>query len=274
MLRRPFTRQPTQAVGVDFANRITNGLVLAFNAATMSDAVTGQGSTTSIQRVAAKGYTALVSTLSGSQRASFNSPLCNVSGRMTVFAFVNMNGAGGGYCVSKANANGDGADPMPVQFGPNSTACYLNRSTSGGFRVWSGSFTPPATGDFTVAASQPDTTNTPPRFYLNGAFDTGAAVNNFGGLGSAADANNHPIKIGNNGFNNGGFGGYVYAAFLWARILEDQEVASVHRNPWQLFRPIVPARMLSLPAQAASAAFVKITGSAQRLAGNGGGLAA
>lgn len=247
MLRRPFTRQPTHHVGIDASNRIANGLVLAFNAATMSDALSGQGSTTSIQRVAAKGYTGL--TASGTQSASFNGGLLNVTGNMTVFAFLNLAGSGGGYMVSKCQANGDAADPTPVQFGPNTSAIFLNRSSSGGFRVWSSVVVPSANADMTIAASQLDTTNSPPRFYLNGVFDTGAAVSNFGGLGSAAGPNNLLLRIGNAGALNGPFGGFIYAVFMWARILEDQEVASMHRNPWQLFAPLARSnRLFSLPA--------------------------
>lgn len=238
-------RQPQQISGAESSNPIRKGLVVAYDAGLKYDAITRRPSvkTGTVNKYLNEDKTGITLGTTSSYE-SFASSFANVTGDITVLVFARTaNTSSDMSAVSKNNANGGPSDPTPFDFGltTGGTASIgkvrLARSNSGGYRVWSSAATIGVDTDFVIAARQGSNISVSPVFFVNGAKDGGAATNLYGGAGTgAAGGNAFTVKIANRG-DVGTYwnGGAIYAAFVWERLLSDDEIRAVTANPWQLF---------------------------------------
>lgn len=235
------TTQPQEAVGIDWNNPLTSGLVFAYLPCATADAARG------LQGDFGGSGGALTPTPNGLSRA-FNQDRTIIFPRdsvleptsVTVLAFVRSVYAQGSYArpFAKTYSNG-GASPY------DSFGFEYN---SGGGDPTSARFVVSTGGSYTYVTVGVDTTN-PQKIGLSyepggsglKAYRDGVLVTTDTGITGSitydASGTGDLIVGGYSDSASGNWVGDVYCAFVWNRRLSDAEVAQWSANPWQLFEP-------------------------------------
>lgn len=230
IMQTPWTRQPQQAVGIDWSNPITRGLIIAenhsnprfaaFNSPTQKVGPSYRGAggvatrfVSSSSQYLKQSNTSLtnypLTFLSVFQRASrpFDGVLIGIgAGTNRQILYVNQDniacfsGAGGTTAQAVSASNNLGS------FGPGDVRC--------------------AVGVVSAANSR--------SVYLDGALvGTNSTTVSTGASNTAV--------IGcywNNDAPSTYFNGDIYLSLAWNRVLSDAEVQSISQNPWQIFKPL------------------------------------
>lgn len=116
----------------------------------------------------------------------------------------------------------------------------LNRANAG-FRVWSSPTALSNDTDYAVAVSQGANISVAPRFYINGAFDTGTPTSLYSGSGTGAPTGNTTsVKLGNRTDLATQSSTFVYDALVLKRVLTDAQIADLSRSVWQVWEPEMP----------------------------------
>lgn len=143
--------------------------------------------------------------------------------------------------VTKCETNGGSNTPFGL-FTDNGGNICLNRANFGGgtpFRVWSSGNLLVANKNYVIAATQVTDISVPPKFYVDGVFDTSAAYNLYGGTVAFGPptGNSTSIKIGNRTDLASRCLHDVYDALVIKRVLSDGEMAEVMRSLWAVWEP-------------------------------------
>ena len=94
-----------------------------------------------------------------------------------------------------------------------------------------------------IAATQGPDMSTVPKFFIDGALDSGAATNLYDGAGSGAPTPTPvSLKLGNRTDNLSRFNGEIYDVLVLKRALSAPEIADLSRNIWAVWQ--APPRRL------------------------------
>ena len=248
--RKKRTRQPQEAVGVDWDNPITNGLSFLWSATQPTNDVTrGFGPsgfwTTPSLIVPALGGLAARNAATASTR--FDATKYAASTTYTLLAVI-LDDDGRGVTRNFFDSD-DLASARIFQF----------RCTTGNVVEFIAFNT--AGGNTSGFVSSTTTSSTTPqvvvaRIGLAGEvkLNVGASVNTMtlGGTPRTNAIAGSRYSIGSNAGNTNPFPGTVYLTAAFTRALSDAEVASLQANPWQLFAP----RSIWVPVSAAGGGVV------------------
>jgi len=251
--RRVWTRQPQVAVGVDWSNPLTRGLIVASSPGLFGGRNAVDGGRLVVQTATASKVTKFGVALD--QQAGANSAYfpANIPSGTTTYTLITIAGA---LFLDKRFAIALGDE---VSGGSAQARLVLNGVQSGGTLLGKLAFIEYGGGFHvqveTSAATYVDPVDPPnPHIYgvvRNGAdaaiwFDGSKVASNSSASGSSTFAQR--VYVSGSGYSNTVYLDQSVAAFAWLRALTDKEIVSVMGNPWQLFAP------LSRPVFAPSAA--------------------
>lgn len=250
ILERPWTRQPHGAVGVDWGNPITQGLVFAFDGQE-SDAVqrrvvditnnAGRGvgekgkhrtyggnpvdTQISFKAINPPTQYATVLSLAYCTSSTATSSLCALPSETTSNVRVLMD-------ISGTESN----DPVRVilQNGASIGIAYLAQPSGEYLNKW-------------VLFGGGVVSGTDNRIYINGVRKTPSSTAGTSGIAFGA-ITRFDVGVVNSGSPQNGFVGNIALSACWDRLLTDAEHASLYINPWQLFAP----QQIIIPTPAAA----------------------
>lgn len=170
----------------------------------------------------------------------------NVLGEVTAVALVRQaTTTTQGVVIHKCESSGGTNTPFGLLI-ESSGAVSFNRSNASGsrpFRVWASSATLTANQLAVIAATQGADMSTAPKFFIDGALDSGAATNLYDGAGSGAPTPTPvSLKLGNRTDHLSRFNGEIYDVLVLRRALSAAEIADLSRNIWAVWQ--APARRL------------------------------
>ncbi len=171
--------------------------------------------------------------------------------------------------VHKCESSGGTNTPFGLLIEPNG-ALSFNRSNASGsrpFRVWASSSTLTPNQLAVIAATQGADMSIAPKFFIDGAFDSGAASNLYDGTGAGAPTPTPvSLKLGNRTDNLSRFNGEIYDVLVLKRALSASEIADLSRNIWAVWQSaidgygLLPRRPITLPGQILSRAMSSASG--------------
>ncbi|SFH29612.1 Concanavalin A-like lectin/glucanases superfamily protein [Nitrosospira sp. Nsp14] len=178
----------------------------------------------------------------------------NVLGEVTAIALVrHATTTTQGVVIHKCESSGGTNTPFGLLI-ESSGAVSLNRSNASGsrpFRVWASSATLSVNQLAVIAATQGADMSTAPRFFIDGALDSGPATNLYDGAGSGAPTPTPvSLKLGNRTDHLSRFNGEIYDVLVLRRALSAAEIADLSRNIWAVWQ--APARRLWVSANQAN----------------------
>lgn len=156
----------------------------------------------------------------------------NVLGDITVIASIRTAGLTVQQAVlTKCETNGGSNTPFGL-FTDNGGNVCLNRATIGGgtpFRVWSSGNLLASNQNYVIAATEVADISVAPKFYVNGAFDSSAAYNLYGGTVASGPptTNTTSVKVGNRTDLAAQCYHDIYGGIVIKRVLSDGEIAQV-----------------------------------------------
>ena len=164
----------------------------------------------------------------------------NVVGNITVIARVRLGSVGTQQAIAIKSASSGGID-TPFGFLIESDGSVaLNRSNNAGgasFRVWSSSAKLAAGQTAVIAATQPTDISIPPKFYIDGSFDTGAASSLYGGAAAgAAGSTTSPIQLGNRTDFASRFFGNIFDVIIFNDVFSPHAIDGLSRDLDQIWR--------------------------------------
>jgi hypothetical protein len=170
----------------------------------------------------------------------------NVLGEVTAIALVrHASTTTQGVIVHKCESSGGTNTPFGLLIEPNG-ALSFNRSNASGsrpFRVWASSSTLTPNQLAVIAATQGADMSIAPKFFIDGAFDSGPASNLYDGTGAGAPTPTPvSLKLGNRTDNLSRFNGEIYDVLVLKRALSASEIADLSRNIWAVWQ--APPRRL------------------------------
>ena len=247
ILKRPWTRQPQVAVGVDWSNPITQGLVFAFDGQE-SDAVHRRVvdiTNTAGRGVGAKGKHR---TFDGSNQLSFN-PRNPPTGYATMVCLA--------YCTNNTATNTLVAMPKIGVTNEYTMLDISGTETNDPVRVLTqkaGTFgiaylTQPS-GEYLnrwVLFGGASVSGSDNRIYIDGVRKTPTSTFGSSGL-DVGQVDRFDVGVINLLTPTNPLYGNVALAAIWDRLLTDAEHAALFVNPWQLFAP----QQIIIPTPAAA----------------------
>lgn len=242
LLPQRFLAQPQYAARLDPAHPLFKDIVFAYSAGRgLHDGKHGLGSVvgTMLSRVGQKGRYIQPNDASSYAQFADNADY-NVLGEVTIIAQIRTGGVTIQQgVVTKCETSGGANTPWALLI-ESDGAVSLNRSNASGgtpFRVWASSAKLSANTNYVIAVSQVADIGVAPKFYINQAFDSGAATSLYGGLGTGAPTSNTTsVKIGNRTDLANQFFGEVYDALVFKRALSASEIAALSRNIWAAWK--------------------------------------
>ena len=220
-----WTSQPQQAVGIDWSNPITRGLVIAFNHPSKLDHAKNRlasvnGTVTSSANGVSFGESSSLS-VTDTPLEKFTIVSGAFASASTGTLFSRTSGSGGAYRQNYVLSLNGGTTP---RFGFETSGSYPYIASS--ISVSSGAFV-------VAAASYDGATQ---KVYTNGiSGGSQAAATPTTSIASvdtqvgAVDGTDRAVRY---------TGAGIKFAYLWNRALSDAEISSISRNPWQIFKPI------------------------------------
>jgi hypothetical protein len=168
----------------------------------------------------------------------------NVLGEVTAIALVrHATTTTQGVVIHKCESSGGTNTPFGLLI-ESSGAVSFNRSNASGsrpFRVWASSATLTVNQLAVIAATQGSDMSIAPKFFIDGALDSGPATNLYDGAGSGAPTPTPvSLKLGNRTDNLSRFNGEIYDVLVLRRALSAAEIADLSRNIWAIWQ--APAR--------------------------------
>ncbi|WON73734.1 LamG-like jellyroll fold domain-containing protein [Nitrosospira sp. Is2] len=170
----------------------------------------------------------------------------NVLGEVTAVALIRQASATSqGSIVHKAETSGGTNTPFGLLV-ESTGAISFNRSNAGGstpFRVWASAATLAVNQLAVIAATQGGEISVPPKFFIDGGFDSGTPTGLYGGTGTGAPTpTSVSLKLGNRTDNFSRFSGEIYDVIILKRVLSASEIADLSRNVWAIWQ--APSRRL------------------------------
>ena len=232
-----YTQPQCGPLEIDWGNPITRGLLFLTIQQNPRDLVSGvQGAPGGAGYTRASGPPGIGASLaSNTSSITFEgSESCNAIGGITCLALGIFTGTSADRsAISKAASNG--GTNTPFDFGIGTSGKLRLGRANAGYRVWVSSVATTQNVPQVIAATQISDISSPPKFYLNGQLDSGAAASIYGGVGTGAAAGNvAPVRAQNRGDLSTPFGGTLFLAGVWGRVLTHAEIASLSANPWQV----------------------------------------
>ena len=164
----------------------------------------------------------------------------NVLGNITVVARVRLGTIGTQQAIAIKSASSGGIDTPFALLIESDGSIALNRSNNAGgpsFRVWSSSAKLAAGQTAVIAATQNIDISIPPKFYIDGSFDTGTASSLYGGFGfGAAGSTTNPIQLGNRTDLGSRFYGNIFDVVVFSDIFSPSAVNDLSLNLDQIWR--------------------------------------
>jgi len=244
IIKRPWTSQPQVAVGVNWGNPITKGLidVAWMGVGGPKELVSNTNSIVTGSRVVTSGGISFIRDTSITAASWSYSPVdtrFQVSDNVTMLTFgtvprtgttssyTGFFGSGGGYYIGNRYGVGN---------------IY---GRAGGITIDRASLWKDKLAVRGLTYSSP---------HLN-LYENGSVVETLGGGGNITTGAYDSVQI-NNAANSTPQDTTLWAAF-WGRILSDAEHRSIAANPWQLFQPL--SRQIWVPGAAAAADWVTLS---------------
>lgn len=170
----------------------------------------------------------------------------NVLGEVTAIALIrHASTTTQGVIIHKCESSGGTNTPFGLLIEPTG-ALSFNRSNASGsrpFRVWASSATLAVNQLTVIAATQGADMSIAPKFFIDGALDSGVASNLYDGAGTGAPAPTPvSLKLGNRTDNLSRFNGEIYDVLVLKRALSASEIADLSRNIWAAWQ--APPRRL------------------------------
>lgn len=224
-----WTSQPQQAVGIDWSNPITRGLVVAFNHPNKLDHVKNSlasrnGTVTSSANGVSFGASSSLS-VTDTPLEKFTIVSGAFASASTGTLFSRTSGVGGSHRQNYVLSLNGGTTP---RFGFETSGSYPYIASS--ISVSSGAFV-------VAAASYDGATQ---KVYTNGI--TGGAQVAATPTTSIASVDTQVGAVYGTDRAVPYTGAGIKFAYLWNRALSDAEILSISQNPWQIFKPI-PAKL-------------------------------
>jgi hypothetical protein len=250
ILPRRFNQQPQYPAPLDAGHWAARDIVFAFSAGRgFKDGKHPElaGTLTSFTTFAfgTKGKY-LQNTVPGNNAYFSNSTDHDTLGGVTILGLVQPSSVSGQMTIASKDTGGGGTNtPFGLLLDAGGVVS-LNRANAG-FRVWNGVAGITAGQTAVVAATQGADISVPPKFYIDGRFDTGSPVNQFGGSGSGAPiATSEGIKLtANTAFGNRFLGG-IYGVLVLNKEYSASQVAELSRNLWAIWKA-QPRRIWAVP---------------------------
>jgi len=243
-----WTSQPQTIVGIDWGNPITKGLVFALNpvAPVTSHAnylaTAGGAYLTNIGKFG-RGVVYNSAGLSFSEKAAFG---LNNAEQVTLFSLILTGSNNRVIAFSRYSGQSRGVLFHTGQFGDLQLLIGPNSDFAPRTASWSGV---PSSGYYSIAAAW-DGGDTY-RGYLNGASLGSPTLT--GTATTIAGTTTVDVEVQSQTTISGGSGTAVYLTLAWNRALTSGEIASLNRNPWQIFSPI--KRRIWVPSFGAGGGF-------------------
>lgn len=238
LIQTPWTSQPQQAVGIDWGNPITRGLVLAENLA--NPFFDGLGKTNTV--VGTKVSASAVGMVTGFGSSgvgttdSIQTQLTTHSVQRSYFALALANGSAAGGDFGRILDKRVSGAQVELIFRDDSagTTTFSRAWTSDG----SWFFTNPPAGQWHKYLVRYDASSTAnyPVIQVNGVRQSlTVSTTPSGSLVNTDDA----FVIGNRKNDSArNWSGQIALVLIWDRILNDNEARAINENPWQIFKPL------------------------------------
>ncbi len=258
--RIPWTRQPPCPQPIDFSHPLSKDLVIAndrgINCLCMSSFTRVGTKRGVINACESLGFN---STVGIGTTDSINTNYNTHGTTRTYFALLMRTGAGGGNFGRVFEKRVAGAQVEALYNNASDTRIYFLRTFSSGGGNWttSNGVELPLNTLTTIALSFDESSATnDPKIYIGGVSQT---ILEPGTPYGSAVTNTDNYIIGNRLNDNARcFDGWISLFFAWNRILSDNDIASLHLNPWQLFLPRKSLDLYQLLATTSPIATVNI----------------